>query len=548
MLDDIAVFEYATKTPYTHRQLRAMIIEASKGLTALGIGENSKVGIMLNGSIEEAVLFLALNKIGATVKYIDYMKSVPSMIENANEIELDMLVMDEMFLPLNPALNPRGKKDYEMISGYRKVIHIDKEYEGNLVNFKKLGEIGKSEPNFVAPYEENKVTVMINSSGTSGSPKPINHTDYSVNAAFEKMLYTDFPLKKGNALIKMIPSQIGLGLITSLYTGLVSGSTVVLIGGTDKFKLCDDVKEFINNFEHYKKVLNLPEDALINYFTAPAFVRELLRDPDAKNLSSLGSLLGAGSKMSKKELEQLTVLAKEKGCNVHIDNGYGQNEMAGAVALNTIENNQNGTAGYPTYDTDILVIDDITKEILEPVTDTDSKEDIERKTGTIIERSGSKFHSYEGMPEKTKESEITLPDGTKWFDTSDIGYMDRDAYLHVMGRKGRFIVCEDFKFNLDDVESKIRGLDIVKDCATIITTSGGSVEQFAVFTELVNKDIDLKTLEEAIKNLPSLSMYEIPSEIFTMGKIPYKDNGKIDYILLKKIYDKMKNEEKKEKI
>lgn len=527
ILDDIAVFEYATKTTYTHRQLRAMIDEASKGLTALGIGPNSKVGVMLNGSIEEAVLFFALCKVGATLKYIDYMKSVPSMIDNANEVNLDMLIMDEIFLPLNQVLNPKGKNVI--------VANSNKEYEGNIINSKELGEIGKNEPNFVAPYEENKVVLMINSSGTTGHPKPINHTDYSVNAAVEKMLYSEFPYKRGNAVIKMIPSQIGLGLITSLYTGLVSGSAVILIGGTDKQKLIDDVSEFVSNFEQYKKLLNLPEDSKIVYPTACAFARELVMDPRVTDLSVMGGILAAGSKMDKEELDELNEVLKKKDGMVPVTNAYGQNEQAGAQALNTPSYNKNGTAGYPTYETDILVINKSTKEILEPVTSDDTKEDIENKTGLIIERSNSKFHSYEGMPEKTKETEIVMPDGTVWYNTADLGYMDSDAYLHVMGREGRFIVCEDFKFNLDDVESKIRSLNMVKDCATISTSIGGSVEKFAAYIQLESGD--LKDVEEAIKHNPSLSIYEIPTEIFIVEKIPYKGNGKIDYDVLKKYYD-----------
>ena len=527
ILDDIAVFEYATKTAYTHRQLRTMIDEASKGLTALEIGANSKVGVMLNGSIEEAVLFLALSKVGATLKYIDYMKSVPSMIDNANEVNLDMLIMDEMFLPLNQVLNPKGKNVI--------VANSDKEYEGNIINSKKLGEIGKDEPNFVAPYEENKVVLMINSSGTTGHPKPINHTDYSVNAAVEKMLYSEFPYKRGNAVIKMIPSQVGLGLITSLYTGLVSGSTVILIGGTDKQKLIDDVSEFVSNYERYKKILNLPEDSKIVYPTACAFARELVMDPRVTDLSVMGGILAAGSKMDKEELDELDIILQKKNCSVPVANAYGQNEQAGAQALNTPSYNKNGTAGYPTYKTDILVINKPTKEILEPVNPNDTKADIEHKTGLIIERSNSKFHSYEGMPEKTKETELVMPDGTTWYYTADLGYMDKDAYLHVMGREGRFIVCEDFKISLDDVESKIRGLNIIRDCATISTSYGGSVERFAAYIQLEYGN--LKDAEEAIKHNPSLSIYEIPTEIFMLEKIPYKDNGKIDYELLKEYYD-----------
>ena len=36
--------------------------------------------------------------------------------------------------------------------------------------------------------------------------------------------------------------------------------------------------------------------------------------------------------------------------------------MAGAVALNTLKNNTNGSAGYPVIGTEIRIIDQITKK------------------------------------------------------------------------------------------------------------------------------------------------------------------------------------------
>ena len=61
----------------------------------------------------------------------------------------------------------------------------------------------------------------------------------------------------------------------------------------------------------------------------------------------------------------LQISAKEKKCNVPICNGYGQNEMAGAISLNTIKANLNGSAGFPTYGTEVLIVDPETYETLD---------------------------------------------------------------------------------------------------------------------------------------------------------------------------------------
>lgn len=107
-LDDIAVYVDDTKEQYTNRELIDLIDKASVGFQSFGINENSKVGIFLNGSVEEVVTLFALSKLGALCKYIDFMKSIPAMKHSLQETDLDLLVMDECFLPLDQLINEKN--------------------------------------------------------------------------------------------------------------------------------------------------------------------------------------------------------------------------------------------------------------------------------------------------------------------------------------------------------------------------------------------------------------------------------------------------------
>ena len=150
----------------------------------------------------------------------------------------------------------------------------------------------------------------------------------------------------------------------------------------------------------------------------------MLREIDKFNdLSHLKGILLGGSKMTESELNTMNKLFAEKGLTVPICNGYGQNEMAGAVALNTIQHNKNGSAGFPTYGTDIRIVD---RNTLKDVPFNTS--------GLILEKSDSRFLYYLNMPEKTKRSTIILSDGSEWYDSTDIGYMDEDGFLFITGR------------------------------------------------------------------------------------------------------------------
>lgn len=526
-LAENAVYVYETDTEYTHTEIIDLVNNASAGLAEMGINENSTVGIMLNGSIEEVVVFLALQKIGAKAKYIDYMKSVPAMQHNVEEDNIDLLVMDECFLPLDNIINNNHIK--VMIANNKKSTEDE-----NHVFFEtvcKLGE-GKSVP--TVPYDENKDVVTINSSGTNGAPKPIDHSAKGILWACAKVYHTDYPLGKNDVIIKMIPSQIGLGLITSLYTGLLSNSEVVLIGGNGTDNMIENLNTFIKDYPKFcEKRERKP--GKINLFTAPIFVRNLIHDDTVKDLSHMGSILAAGSKISEEELDALEEKARSKGCKIAIHNGYGQNEMAGAITLNQHNSNKNGSAGFPTYNTDVVIIDQATHELLGP-----------NQVGLILERSESMFNQYHNMPDTTKEAFITLGDkatndDTTWFNTFDLGYFDEDGHLFITGRTTRVVVREDFKISLDAVESKIRNMDVIGDCATIRGIDSEISEEIAVFVQPANESITEEEIIEAIKGNPELSYYEQPRDIIFTEKIPHKDHGKTDYVLLKEEYATLNN-------
>ncbi|MBR1748718.1 MAG: acyl--CoA ligase [Bacilli bacterium] len=512
-LDKAVIFSPRTGKRYTNQELVEMTNKAIKYFIRMGVTEKTNVGVILLESVEEAVTLLALNKIGCTLKYIDYMKTVPDMIESVEHAGLDLFIADGAFLNLLPLLNTENKPCF--------VSYAQNLQGKNLMSFEELYSINDNEEIKIPEYDSNKITIKINSSGTTGRSKPINHTNYSINAAVQKMLYAGYPIEEGNVLIKNIPSPIGLGLFTTLYTGLISGAEIIMLpseGNTEKDMT--NFNLFIQNFKEYKKKFNLPENAKVSAFTAPFFIKGLIKDPRVTDLSSGGVFLGAGSKMEKNELEELEIIAQKKGYYNPILNGYGQNEMAGAVALNTLKNNTNGSAGYPVIGTEIRIIDQITHRVLNP-----------GEEGLIIERSDSRFSEYDKMPEESKNSIIMLNDGENWFNSKDIGYMNKDGFIFIKDRIDRIVKRNDFKIALDNIELKVNKLPIIKDCATIKTLSGGSTEEIAIF--IVSSTPYIEEIIRSIKNSGLLSEFEMPNEFYIVDSIPYKGNGKKDYQVLK---------------
>lgn len=346
------------------------------------------------------------------------------------------------------------------------------------------------------------------------------------------MLKTDL-INENSVILKVIPPQIGLGLITSLYTALINGNTVILNRGENPKLGLLNMFSLTREFPRICHQYNLPGKSELAIMASPLFIRALFCNEEIQDLSYVGSILAAGSKMSREELIELTAVGKQKNCPVLICNGYGQNELAGAAALNDNEGNEFGSAGRPTYNTIIRVVD---KDTLE-----DKKCG---ETGLLIEQSDSMFSEYDGMADDTREAFITLPDGSTWFNTHDLGHISETGYVYITGRTTRVAVRFDYKLPLDDIEGKVKMNPVVRDAALIVIDYSGSVEKIAAFVVLTETYKNERTEEQVLKLINEgnhLQFNEKIDELIFIDQIPTLSSGKADYSLLTNLYHQMKS-------
>lgn len=511
-LDLPAIYINETKELFSTRDILELVEAASAGLFRLGIKVGTKVGIMLNGTIEEAVALLALNKLGAVCRYLDYMKSPLALKNDMIRSALDYVVVDAALLDMVL---------FDSEKHLQKIISVGNvQQKAGVVKWEDIIS-GEYEKTAAVPYIDNKPAIVINSSGTTGEPKPIVHTERSINSAVRKMENSDFPIGPGNVIVKNIPSNVGLGLITSLYTGLITGSLVVLMKVRDIQDVITELSVFVENFNSIISECNLSQNAKINIFSTPLFIGGMIQSDQTTNLSHIGSLLAAGSKIPKESLDQLSDIAKQKGCMVPICNGYGQNEMAGAVTLNYNNANKNGSAGIPTVGTSVIIVDLDSHRILH-----------ENEIGLILETSDSCFKEYENMPELTENAWLKLEDGSVWFNSNDLGYFDDNHFLYITGRLSRVAIRADFKISLDEIEKKLKNIPFVDDCAVIVPKTGGSMEEIVAFIKTEQTEGQLL---EYINKTSVLSKFDMPSKIILVSEIPYRSIGKVDYQALEKV-------------
>lgn len=517
-LDGLAIIMMDGGHRYTHRELINMIDLAANGFSKMGIGLNSRVGIMLNNTVEEAVSLLALNKLGALSIFIDVTKSISDIEYTISSSQAQLLIIDEIMMPMEAYVNTNN---IPII-----IANQTKPSEKGIPFFALYG-MEQEQQVKPAVYEKSRPAIMINSSGTTGIPKPIVHSNHSVNMAALKMMCTDYPLGRHNVIMKIIPSYIGLGLITTLYTGLLTGTMIVLIGGNNPHQSIMNTVTFASSFPMFREGVGINSNAKLLMFTAPMYFRILCEKLDIfEDLSYMGAMLAAGSKMGEKELEVMNQQLASRNCPVKICNGYGQNEMCGAVTLNTNSANKPGSAGFPVIGCNVRIVNPETLETLKP-----------NSEGLVVEQSESKFLYYDNLPEETAASMITLPDGTVWFNTKDLGMLDCDGFLYITGRVSRVLVRFDFKLSIDKIEEKIKRHPAVLDCA-VVAIRKSEIEEVPVAYIVLNESNANHSIDNVLSQIQKgdepLSEMEYPAQIVKLSHLPYMKNGKIDYRALER--------------
>ena len=131
-----------------------------------------------------------------------------------------------------------------------------------------------------------------------------------------------------------------------------------------------------------------------------------------------------------------------RGIGVTVLEGYGLTETTAGATLNTTKNIRVGSVGRPIPGTSIRIADD----------------------GEVLIKGPIVFRGYWKNPDATKET--FTEDG--WFKSGDLGRLDDDGYLYIVGRKKEIIVTAGGKNVAPAVlEDRLRAHPLVSQCVVV---------------------------------------------------------------------------------
>lgn len=136
---------------------------------------------------------------------------------------------------------------------------------------------------------------------------------------------------------------------------------------------------------------------------------------------------------------------------------------------------------------------------------------------------------YAGDPEKTRQAYINIEE-SRAFRTQDIGYVNENGELFIVGRMGATVKVSGYRIDLGEVESAATTIpNIHWACACVVEqdSESGERELWMVLEPQNGKGaVDIYSVKKTLR--ATLPPYMVPKRIFVSPALPRNANGKID--------------------
>ena len=522
---DIAINYYGNRISYA--TLFDKTEQCAKALLKVGIKRGECVTLCTAGVPEAIYIVLACSRIGAIANFINPLFTKDQMIDRINETGTRWIfILDEMYsyienaltktciekVVIIPATNsvPVVASKLLYLKSKAKEIHSSNRHGAQEYlswnAFKALGHDYKIKIDI--PYEPDTPAVMVYSSGSTGASKGILLTNDGINATITNYRTHSFSYERGDTFLQMIPVWFSTGIVLSVLMPLTFGITVI---PEPKFSKESFEKDLIR----YKPNLTLTATSLWQY----AINTPKMKDAD---FSGMKYPITGGEKVLPQDEQQINQFLKDHNCRTKLYKGYGMCELGGTITTssNALQYHEKaGGAGAP-----ILGVTVATFNI-----DTD-KELKYGEHGEIRVLSPARMKWYYKNPEATAEFFKTDENGNEWGCTGDIGYIDEDGEVFVLGRATDCYHRENGEtVYLFDIEEEIFKEEAVNQCKVVDINDNGTTRLAAhiVFREgTVDEKDNLKKIHNRLSN--TLLDYMQPDYYKVREAMPVHPNGKRD--------------------
>ena len=339
------------------------------------------------------------------------------------------------------------------------------------------------------PRAETDLAALLYTSGTTGRSKGamLSQGNLLSNAA---TLQREWRFTSKDVLLHALPIFHTHGLFVATNITLLAGGQMIFL---PKF----DLDQMIGDIPRATAMMGVP-----------TFYTRLLSDTRfSKDLTAHMRLFVSGSAPLLAE----THLRFEERTGHRILERYGMTETNMNTSNPYDGERRAGTVGFPLPDVELKITDSQTGATLP-----------QGEIGQIEVRGPNVFQGYWQMPEKTAEE--LREDG--FFITGDLGQIDADGYVSIVGRNKDLIISGGYNIYPKEIELLLDEQDGVLESAVIGVPHADFGESVVgVLVPKSDQKLDLEAIKTRISG--SLARFKQPQKLVVLPELPRNTMGKV---------------------
>jgi long-chain acyl-CoA synthetase len=447
----------------TNAGLLERIRAARRHLHELGIGAGDVVALKLRNRVEFVVLLFACSRLGATVT------------------------------PVNPSLTDAEVTQQLHASGARLLVVEDEDSGRAGVATLAVGNLYAKGPGWDGPplVDPSALALLIFTSGTTGVPKGVM-LDHANLDAMAEMGRQALHIGPTDRCLLILPLFHVNGIVVSVLMPLLAGASVAI---AEKF----DPHTFFDIVEHHRPTFFSAVPTIYNMLAA--LPSDVTPDTSSLRFGICGAAPASAELLSRFEARFGFPLIE----------GYGLSEATCASTINPVAGERRaGTAGIAFPGQQIRILDEAGTEAATGV------------DGQVTIAGPNVMRGYLGRPDETAR---VIIDG--WLHTGDIGHLDADGYLTLVGRSKDMIIRGGENIYPKEIEDVLTSDPTVLEAAVIGVPDDKWGETVAAYVQpRPGYTINPAALQALCSR--KLAGYKRPTSITVMDAIPKNAVGKTD--------------------
>ncbi|MCB2022718.1 MAG: malonyl-CoA synthase, partial [Burkholderiaceae bacterium] len=456
---------------YTWRDIERATAMIANLLASLELPAGSRVAVQTEKSVEALMMYLAVLRAGFVYLPLN-------TAYQAAEIEY-------FIGNAEPAVVVCAPQHFGWVSkiafkaGTRNVFTLDAARGGTLLQ--RAAQM--SDVHAPAPRRADDLAAILYTSGTTGRSKGamLTHGNLLSNAFTLKRYWGWRP---GDVLIHALPIFHVHGLFVATHGALLNGSKMI----------------WLSKFDPRAVVARLP-DATI-FMGVPTLYVRLLAEP-ALTRAACRHMRVFISGSAPLLIETFNAFRERTGHTILERYGMSETSMLTSNPCEATDGERRGgTVGFPLPGVGLRVRDDKGRPVRAG------------EIGGIEVKGPNVFKGYWRMPDKTAEEFTT----DLWFKTGDVGKIDADGYVTIVGRNKDLIISGGYNVYPAEIEGFLNELPGVDESAVIGVPHADFGEAVvAVVVARPGATLDAGTLTAALKS--KIANFKVPKEMFIVAEL-----------------------------